>query len=134
MMALTRGSNGLFPCPICLVPKREIPNLSVQYPLRNTNTMQAICIRKRGISFSLLFLLLPPFAPIRMQKEQKNQKTGGAACHCLGHFWSLLVTFPSLFLPYKLFSKGSKRQQKMLWLTLITFSDFTSFGFLISLL
>lgn len=42
MMALTHSGNALFPCLICLVPKQEIPNLSVQYPLRTSNAMQAI--------------------------------------------------------------------------------------------
>jgi len=65
-----------------------------------------------------------------MQKDQKNQKTGGAACHCLGHFWSLW----SLFLPYsfliKYFQRAAKDSKKCFGSLLITFSDFTSFGFL----
>ncbi|KAF9565919.1 hypothetical protein CPC08DRAFT_629091 [Agrocybe pediades] len=41
MMALVRGQNASFPCPICLVPKEEIPNLSTTYPNRTSATMQA---------------------------------------------------------------------------------------------
>ena len=42
MMALTRGVNALFPCPMCLVPKGEIPNLSVCHQLRSTQEMQTV--------------------------------------------------------------------------------------------
>jgi len=42
MMALTRGVNALYPCPTCLVPKGEIPNLSLSHELRTTARMQAI--------------------------------------------------------------------------------------------
>ncbi|KAJ3505987.1 hypothetical protein NLJ89_g7124 [Agrocybe chaxingu] len=42
MMALTRGSNGSFPCPICLVPKASIPDLSITYRERTTEEMQRI--------------------------------------------------------------------------------------------
>ena len=42
MMSLTRGVNALFPCPTCLVPKGEIPNLSVRHRLRLTQEMQAV--------------------------------------------------------------------------------------------
>lgn len=41
-MALTRGVNASFPCPICLVPKEEIPNLAVEYTLHTTERMQAV--------------------------------------------------------------------------------------------
>ena len=42
MMALTRGVNASFPCPVCLVPKEEIPNLSVTHHLRTSEEMQAV--------------------------------------------------------------------------------------------
>ncbi|PPQ74821.1 hypothetical protein CVT26_005455 [Gymnopilus dilepis] len=42
MMALTRGPTSSFPCPVCLVPKEEIPNLSRQFPLRTTENMERI--------------------------------------------------------------------------------------------
>lgn len=42
MMALTRGVNALFPCPTCLVPKEEIPNLSIRHRLRLTQEMQTV--------------------------------------------------------------------------------------------
>jgi hydrogenase maturation factor len=40
-MALTRGANSKFPCPICLVPKAEIFKGAV-YALRTTETMEVI--------------------------------------------------------------------------------------------
>lgn len=42
MMALTRGVNASYPCPICLVPKEEIPHLSISHQLRTAKNMQAI--------------------------------------------------------------------------------------------
>jgi len=42
MMALTRSVNASFPCPICLVPKEEIPNLAVEHTLRTMERMQAV--------------------------------------------------------------------------------------------
>ena len=42
MMALTRGVNASFPCPTCLVPKAEIPNLAIEHRLRTTEEMQAV--------------------------------------------------------------------------------------------
>ena len=42
MIALTRGSTAKFPCTICLVPKDQIPNLSLSFPLRTTDTMQGL--------------------------------------------------------------------------------------------
>jgi len=42
MMALTRGVNALFPCPTCLVPKVDIPNLGVFHELRTSPQMEAI--------------------------------------------------------------------------------------------
>jgi len=62
-----------------------------------------------------------------MQKEQKNQKTGGAACHCLGHFWSLFLPYSFLI---KYFQRAAKGSKKCFGSLFITFSDFTSFGFL----
>lgn len=40
MMTLTRGGTSLFPCPVCLVPKKEIPNLSKSWPRRTTQSMR----------------------------------------------------------------------------------------------
>ena len=37
-MALTRGANGLAPCPICVVPSNELSDLSKCYKLRDTKT------------------------------------------------------------------------------------------------
>lgn len=40
MMALTRGQNSNFPCTVCLVPKTELTNYSVNYELRTTERMK----------------------------------------------------------------------------------------------
>lgn len=42
MISLIRGGNSLFPCPICLVPKDSIPELSKVHDLRTTKEMQDI--------------------------------------------------------------------------------------------
>ncbi|KAJ3548840.1 hypothetical protein NM688_g5244 [Phlebia brevispora] len=43
-MALTRGLNGLCPCPVCLVPNKEQNNLLVYYPCRNAEEVKAIIL------------------------------------------------------------------------------------------
>jgi hypothetical protein len=40
-MALIRGTNGDFPCPVCLVPKPEIP-LGKVYAIRTTRSMKKV--------------------------------------------------------------------------------------------
>jgi hypothetical protein len=40
-MALTRGTNSDFPCPVCLVPKEEMCK-GVVYALRTTETMKEV--------------------------------------------------------------------------------------------
>lgn len=42
MIALIRGGKSNFPCPTCLVPKDEIPNLSKRYTRRTSATMEKI--------------------------------------------------------------------------------------------
>jgi len=41
-MALIRGVKANYPCPVCLVPKEELSNLSKTYELRTTAGMQGI--------------------------------------------------------------------------------------------
>jgi len=41
-MALIRGVKANYPCPICLVPKEDLSNLSNTYELRTTAGMQGI--------------------------------------------------------------------------------------------
>ena len=41
-MALIRGSKGLYPCPVCLVPKGELADLSKTFELRTKENMKAI--------------------------------------------------------------------------------------------
>lgn len=43
VMTLTHGVNGLFPCPVCLVPKNEQSNLTVRHPLCTADDSQKIC-------------------------------------------------------------------------------------------
>jgi len=41
-MALIRGINSHYPCPICLVPAKELSDLSKIYPLRTTEKMKEV--------------------------------------------------------------------------------------------
>ena len=41
-MALICGIKANYPCPVCLVPKEELSNLSKMYELRTTTGMQEI--------------------------------------------------------------------------------------------
>ncbi|KAJ3555947.1 hypothetical protein NM688_g2296 [Phlebia brevispora] len=41
-MLLTRGNNGLFPCPVCLIPHDKQHNLDLFWPRRNTEEAKAI--------------------------------------------------------------------------------------------
>lgn len=41
-MALIRGGMGYMPCPVCTVPYDSLSDLSQQYPLRTTDSMQKI--------------------------------------------------------------------------------------------
>lgn len=41
-MALIRGLNSHFPCPVCLVPGDKLSDLSISHPLRTTETMRAV--------------------------------------------------------------------------------------------
>jgi len=40
-MALTRGTNSNFPCPVCLVPKEEMCK-GIVYEIRTTETMEGV--------------------------------------------------------------------------------------------
>ena len=41
-MALIRGVNSHYPCPICLIPSEELSDLSKIYPLRTTEKMKEV--------------------------------------------------------------------------------------------
>ena len=41
-MSLIRGGNGLFPCPVCLVPKLSLGDYLPDYPERTGSEAQAI--------------------------------------------------------------------------------------------
>jgi hypothetical protein len=41
-MALVRGLNSHFPCPVCLIPGEKLSELSVTFPLRTTEAMKAV--------------------------------------------------------------------------------------------
>ena len=40
-MALVRGTNSKFPCPVCLVPQEELCK-GIEYPHRTTETMRQV--------------------------------------------------------------------------------------------
>ncbi|KAF8968588.1 hypothetical protein BDZ97DRAFT_1902889 [Flammula alnicola] len=50
MIALTHGGTSNFPCTICLVPKAEIPNLSKEFDMRTTQTMQEVWDRAQDMN------------------------------------------------------------------------------------
>lgn len=41
-MALIRGVNSNFPCPVCLIPGDQLTDLSTNYTLRTTESMKKI--------------------------------------------------------------------------------------------
>jgi hypothetical protein len=47
-MAAIRGINSHFPCPTCLVPKDKLSSLSSEFPLRTTETMEAVYTSVEG--------------------------------------------------------------------------------------
>lgn len=49
-MALVRGQSASFPCPVCLVPKTEIMNLSVSFEARTSDAMEAIYRRAQTLN------------------------------------------------------------------------------------
>ena len=51
VMCLIRGTNGLCPCPWCLVPAEEQSNLSQKYPLRQVEGTKSIVIDE-SLAFS----------------------------------------------------------------------------------
>jgi hypothetical protein len=46
-MASLRGARGLFPCPVCLVPKDEQWKASAVYPVRTTKDARSIYRRAK---------------------------------------------------------------------------------------
>lgn len=49
-MALVRGVKANHPCPICLVPKTELSNLSEVFALRTTASMQEVWEAAQGMN------------------------------------------------------------------------------------
>ena len=47
-MALIRGINSHYPCPICLVPAKDLSDLSKIYPLRTTEKMKEVYETAQG--------------------------------------------------------------------------------------
>ena len=45
-MTLIRGLNGLYPCPVCLVPKEQLSDTSKTWPRRNARDHQRILTQK----------------------------------------------------------------------------------------
>ena len=50
VMALTRGVNGNFPCPICLVPNTEQSNLDKTHPLWKAKDSKALVVRSLDLN------------------------------------------------------------------------------------
>ena len=44
-MALTRGVNGQYPCPVCLVPQSEQSNLGQSHPLQTAEESKLIVVK-----------------------------------------------------------------------------------------
>lgn len=49
-MALIRGTRGLFPCPICLVPNEKQADYTTVYPLRTTEATKEAIYQARSKS------------------------------------------------------------------------------------
>lgn len=49
-MALICGAKGLFPCPICLIPRESFNNLHITAPLQTANETDAILEQSRNAS------------------------------------------------------------------------------------
>lgn len=49
-ITLTRGVGASYPCPVCLVPKNELPVLSRRAPLRTPGAMRGILNRVREMN------------------------------------------------------------------------------------
>ena len=45
-MTLIRGLNGLYPCPVCLVPKEQLSDTSKMWPRRHARDHQRILTQK----------------------------------------------------------------------------------------
>jgi hypothetical protein len=50
-MALIRGSGGLCPCPICLIPKDKQSDLSISYTLRTAKDTQNVLKRADACNY-----------------------------------------------------------------------------------
>ncbi|KAF8152414.1 hypothetical protein B0H34DRAFT_861710 [Crassisporium funariophilum] len=73
-MALIRGRNGHFPCPVCLIPGECLSNLSQTYPLRTTETMKAVYERAQEV---------------RTVAEKEHILKGYSLCDVKNSFWML---------------------------------------------
>lgn len=51
VMALIWGSKGLCPCPICLVPHKELADLSKTHPRRTSDQSEGIFEQAKGLKF-----------------------------------------------------------------------------------
>jgi hypothetical protein len=51
-MALTRGVNGKYPCPVCLVPNDEQSSLDKTHPLRTAESCKALVMRSLTLNAS----------------------------------------------------------------------------------
>jgi len=73
VMALIRGVQGLYPCPICLIPSQDLANINITAPLRDMEETQHLVaesveanlkgqgLRPVEVKFVSLFMNQTPF-------------------------------------------------------------------------
>ena len=50
MVAATRGTTSLFPCPICLIPRDKLLDLFEDYPIQTALSAEALVKQARAMS------------------------------------------------------------------------------------
>jgi hypothetical protein len=90
-MTLIRGLNGLCPCPRCLVPRDQLYDLQVDYPLRTVQHTKDLHNQARDL----------------VRKEDKNQlfKNCGLRPIEVSHFLLAIRTIHSMLAPEQLHAR-----------------------------
>lgn len=84
-MALTRGANSYAPCPVCLVPKEAMGDLSQLYPLRTPDLMKSIYQEAIKMKAGEAEKLLKPYG-------LRKVDVSGLRIYCLSASGPLLTT------------------------------------------
>lgn len=50
LMALIRGAQSRFPCPVCLVPAAELAKLGMEWPIRTPEESKALVTRQESVA------------------------------------------------------------------------------------